>query len=101
MIRKSTTVWTNTPYFIVTAATSPSASCNVMARSEKSTPPNARPIGGISTSATKEETILPKAPPSTIPTAISTTLPRIAKDLNSDIIDMIVPRFCMERPVLF
>ena len=35
------------------------------------------------TSATSEETILPKAPPIITPTAMSTTLPRIAKSLNS------------------
>ena len=34
-------------------------------------------------SLTREETIFPKAAPMTTPTAISTTLPRRAKSLNS------------------
>ena len=54
-----------------------------MARSLKSTPPISRPIGGITTSPTKELTILPKAAPMMIPTAMSTTLPLTAKALNS------------------
>src|ERR1043166_1811547 len=40
-------------------------------------------MGGVRTSATSELTILPKAPPMMTPTAISTTLPRIANSLNS------------------
>ena len=38
---------------------------------------------GITTSPTNELTILPKAPPMITPTAISTTLPRMANFLNS------------------
>ena len=37
----------------------------------------------MSTSFTNEDTIFPKAAPMTIPTAISTTLPRMANSLNS------------------
>jgi hypothetical protein len=39
--------------------------------------------GGMITSPTKDETILPKAAPMMIPTAMSTTLPLTAKALNS------------------
>jgi len=54
------------------------------ARSLKSTPPIASPIGGMMTSTTSEFTILPNAPPITTPMARSTTLPFIANSLNSD-----------------
>src|SRR5215471_8280979 len=50
---------------------------------EKSAPPSARPMGGISTSLTSELTILVKAAPMITPTAKSTTLPRTANFLNS------------------
>ena len=46
-------------------------------------------VGGISTSFTKDDTILPNAPPMMIPTAMSITLPRIAKALNSFIMLML------------
>ena len=46
-------------------------------------PPVIQPIGGMITSLTSELTILPNAPPMTIPTAMSITLPRIANALNS------------------
>ena len=52
-------------------------------RSEKSTLPRARPIGGMMTSSTSDFTMVPKAPPMMMPTARSTTLPRIANSLNS------------------
>src|SRR3989338_6153101 len=54
----------------------------------KSTPPSNSPIGGISTSPTRELTILPNEAPTMIPTAMSTALPLTAKSLNSLIIDM-------------
>src|SRR5210317_1162569 len=54
------------------------------------------PIGGMMTSFTNEDTIFPKAPPMIMPTAMSTTLPRIAKDLNS----CIIPIFSSPRVVL-
>src|ERR1700732_4079416 len=41
------------------------------------------PIGGISTSSTSDETILPKAAPMITPTAKSRTLPRMTNALNS------------------
>src|SRR3954466_11835117 len=46
-------------------------------------PPTTRPSGGMITSATSDETILPKAAPITTPTARSTTLPREMKSRNS------------------
>lgn len=42
------------------------------------------PIEGVIISLTKDETILPKAAPTIMPTTISTTLPLIAKSLSSD-----------------
>lgn len=50
------------------------ACLSVMPRSVKLTPPTNTPIGGMMTSATSEETILPKAAPITTPTARSITL---------------------------
>src|SRR5262245_25801253 len=41
------------------------------------------PIGGISTSLTSEVTMAPKAAPMMRPTAMSTTLPRMANSRNS------------------
>src|SRR3989304_2879126 len=49
---------------------------------EKSTLPRSKPIGGIKMSPTKEAIILPKAPPMMIPTAMSSTWPRMANSLN-------------------
>ena len=40
-------------------------------------------MGGMMMSLTNEDTILPKAPPMMTPTAMSITLPRMAKALNS------------------
>src|SRR5215467_8745856 len=54
-----------------------------MNRPEKSICPSKRPMGGIITSSTSDETIFPKAAPMITPTARSTTLPRIANSLNS------------------
>src|SRR6266446_479499 len=54
-----------------------------MNRFEKSTWPRARPMGGITMSSTSDDTIFPKAAPIMIPTAMSSTLPRIANSLNS------------------
>src|SRR5690348_9405103 len=55
---------------------------------EKSTPPSARPIGGISTSLTSELMMAVKDAPMMTPTARSTTLPRTANFLNSASTDM-------------
>ena len=52
-------------------------------RSLKFTPPIIQPNGGIIKSFTKEVTIFPKALPIITPTAISTTLPFMAKSLKS------------------
>jgi hypothetical protein len=60
-----------------------------MARSEKLTPPTSTPTGGMITSLTSDETILPNAAPMMMPTAMSTTLPRTAKALNSPSSDII------------
>ena len=84
MMIKSIMVWRNFPYAITTAGVSPLACLMVTARLEKSTPPNNTPIGGMMTSLTSELTIFPKAAPMMIPTAMSTTLPRMANFLNSD-----------------
>ena len=59
------------------------ASPTVTASLEKSIPPVTVPIRGIRILSTSEETILPNAAPIITPTAISNTLPRIAKSLNS------------------
>ena len=52
-------------------------------KSVKFTPPTSNPMGGMMTSATMEDTILPKAPPMMTPTAMSMTFPRIANALKS------------------
>ena len=49
----------------------------------KFTPPTKTPTNGITISATKEETIFPKAAPITTATTKSTTFPLTAKSLNS------------------
>src|SRR5882762_6437747 len=54
-----------------------------MNKPEKSTLPRKRPIGGMITSSTSDETIFPKATPIITPTAKSTILPRMANSLNS------------------
>ena len=56
-------------------------------------------MGGMMTSPTSDETILPNAAPITTPTARSRTLPRITNSLNSLAIpiDGRLPRSC-ERP---
>src|ERR1041385_2752072 len=54
----------------------------------KSIPPSRSPIGGIITSFTKLWTRPLNAPPTTIPTARSTMLPRSANSLNSVIMLM-------------
>lgn len=68
---------------MVTASVFPSAGLSMIFRFEKSTPPVSQPIGGMMISVTREVTILPKAVPIMIPTAISTTFPLMAKSLNS------------------
>src|SRR6201992_2181489 len=50
---------------------------------EKSTPPNASPIGGMMMSLTSELTMPVKDAPMITPTARSMTLPRMANFLNS------------------
>src|SRR5262249_5672839 len=73
------------PILITTAVfgSPPTACFSVIAMFEKSSPPSRSPIGGISTSPTKDETILPNAAPMMTPTARSTTLPRLMKSRNS------------------
>ena len=82
-IANSMTVLTNTPYLIATPGSAPLAARSTIALSEKSTPPSSMPSGGIMTSFTSDVVILPNAAPMMTPTAMSTTLPRIAKSLNS------------------
>ena len=53
-----------------------------MTTSEKSALKN-RPISGLMMSSTSAVTIAVKAPPMTTPTAMSSTLPRMANALNS------------------
>src|SRR6185312_5526035 len=73
----------NAPYFSSTAL--PVGSVPMCAaRSLKLILPMTRPSGGMITSPTSEETILPKAAPITTPTARSRTLPFIANSLNSE-----------------
>ena len=60
----------------------------VHVRSEKSTLPISRPIGGMMIFSTSAVTILPNAAPMTTPTARSMTLPRMANSLNSLIMPM-------------
>src|SRR5690242_11840798 len=69
----------------VSTARSPFSTTKKLA---KSTPPRARPMGGIRTSLTSELTIPVKEAPMITPTAKSTTLPRTANFLNSEIRDM-------------
>ena len=54
-----------------------------MNRLEKSTLPSSNPIGGINTSLTSEVMIFPNAAPMMMPTAMSSTFPRMANSLNS------------------
>jgi hypothetical protein len=50
---------------------------------EKSMPPVMTPIGGMMMSSTSDFTMVEKAAPMMMPTAISTTLPLSANSLNS------------------
>jgi hypothetical protein len=61
-----------------------------MASLLKSMPPISKPSGGMITSLTSEETILPKALPMMTPTARSMTLPLMAKALKSCQNDMLI-----------
>src|SRR6476620_9883046 len=70
-ITKSMIVLMNNPYFIATAGEVAVASLSVYAKLEKSTFPINRPIGGMMTSPTNDDTIFPKAAPMTMPTAMS------------------------------
>src|SRR5262249_11075110 len=89
-MRKSMTVLRNSPTFKVGAPAALAAAneaydspFSARKRLEKSTLPSARPSGGIMMSATKDETIFPNAAPMMMPTAMSRTLPRMAKSRNS------------------
>src|SRR5688500_5591945 len=72
-----------------------------MNRFEKSTPPNANPMGGIRMSSTNEVTILPNATPITTPTAKSTTLPLMMNSLNSLYIGSPLPDHGVSEPKCF
>ena len=82
IIRKSNTDCKNTPYF-KTIGSIPSPVGSVKLKSCKLTRPVIKDKAGIIISLTKEDTILPNAVPITTPTAMSTTLPRIANSLKS------------------
>ena len=69
----------------VSTARSPLSTTKKLA---KSTPPRAKPMGGMITSLTSEVTMPVKDAPMITPTARSTTLPRMANFLNSPIRDM-------------
>ena len=56
---------------------------SVMKMLQKSTPPVTTPIGGMMMSSTSDLTMVEKAAPMMMPTAMSTTLPRSANSLNS------------------
>ena len=80
----------NAPYRMaisVEASMTPSAPAtaafSTIFQLEKSTPPVSTEIRGMMTSFTREVEILPNAPPMMTPTAISITLPRSIKVLNS------------------
>jgi hypothetical protein len=55
----------------------------VAASALKLMPPEIKPITGMRTSATSDDTIFPKAPPMITATARSNTLPRLMKAWNS------------------
>ena len=68
---------------VPSAATSVTASFSTHFHWLKSMPPVIMEIRGMMMSLTMEVVILPNAPPMTTPTAMSITLPRMAKVLNS------------------
>src|SRR5688572_13668413 len=72
---------------------------SVTARLEKSTPPIIQPSAGMTIAFTNADTILPKAAPITMPTAMSTTLPFIANSLNSAIRPMVSSRYGGDAPL--
>ena len=67
----------------VTPSAPATAAFSTIFQLEKSTPPVSREIRGMMASFTREVEILPNAPPMMTPTAISITLPRAIKVLNS------------------
>src|SRR5437016_10055021 len=79
---------TAAPAALASASDLYSPPVRLMYLSAKLTLPIALPMGGMMMSLTIEVTILPNAPPMMIPTAMSTTLPRIANSLNSLTIPM-------------
>ena len=91
MMRKSSTTAIRLPKLMATSGvcTSPAAvttaSWSTSFHWEKSIPLVSTETTGMMMSLTREVVILPKAPPMTTPTAISSTLPRMAKALNSSI----------------
>ena len=77
------TVVRNVPMPRVTASVVSVAALRTMFSLPRSTPPMIMPMRGMNTSFTKEVVIFPKAPPRITPTAMSSTLPRMANSLNS------------------
>ena len=90
-MKNSTSEFRNMPYRIATAgavicvAASRIGFFSTISRFLKSTPPIARPSGGMIRSETIELMILLNAAPTTIPIAISMAFPLTANDLKSSI----------------
>ena len=68
---------------LTTVSPSITAGLRVIFSAVRSISPTTQPSRGIKTSLTSEEVILPNAPPTITPTAISITLPREMNSLNS------------------
>ena len=82
MTRKSNTACKKEPY-LSSASRHPSAHRTPNHCQSGLTNHRSASAGGMTTSPTSEETILPNAAPMMIPTAMSTTLPFMANSLNS------------------
>jgi hypothetical protein len=68
-----------------------------MNRLEKSMPPMIRPMIGMNTSSTSDETMAPKAAPMITPMARSIMLPLMAKSRNSFSMRALTPLFLTRR----
>ena len=94
-MRKLMTELTNSPILMLEPP-------RLITTSEKSALKN-RPISGLMTSSTRAVTMAVNAPPMTTPTAISSTLPRMAKALNSSK-NFLIPLLSfsgIKQPLLF
>ena len=75
--------WMRAPYLIATSPAASVAGLRIILNSWKSILPMRRPTTGLMMSFTTDCTIAVKAAPTTIPTAMSRTLPRMMNFLNS------------------